>query len=71
MGGETHIMDLVKGATFLKENRPAIYSRLQELIGLVKIDEINDFKVNNAKNTLGIDSVTKHSLVRPYTHGQY
>jgi hypothetical protein len=28
LGGDTHVMDLVDGANFLKKNRPEIYKKL-------------------------------------------
>jgi hypothetical protein len=57
-------MDLVQGAEFLRTQKPHIYEKIQKLIGLLDIEEIEDFKLYNAKNTLGIESMTKHKLIK-------
>jgi hypothetical protein len=63
-GGDTHVMDLVLGAEFLKSQKPQVYEQVQKLTGLLNIEDINDFKLYNAKNTMGIESVTKHKLIK-------
>ena len=65
MGGDTYVMDLVGGAKFLKYKRPEIYERLKELVGLLNLQEINDFKLYNGKNVLGIPTTTHHQLITP------
>lgn len=57
-------MDLVLGAEFLKNQKPQFYEQVQKLTGLLNIEDINDFKLYNAKNTMGIESVTKHKLIK-------
>jgi hypothetical protein len=57
-------MDLVLGAEFLKNQKPQVYEQVQKLTGLLNIEDINDFKLYNAKNTMGIESVTKHKLIK-------
>jgi hypothetical protein len=57
-------MDLVKGAEFLKAHKPQIYGQVKKLIGILNVEEIEDFKLYNAKNVMGIESVTKHKLIK-------
>ncbi len=57
-------MDLVRGAEFLKTQKPKIFEQIQKLIGLLNVEDINDFKLYNAKNTMGIESLTKHKLIK-------
>lgn len=57
-------MDLVLGAEFLKTQKPQVFEKIQKLIGILNIEDINDFKLYNAKNTMGIESVTKHRLIK-------
>lgn len=47
-------MDLVEGANFLRTKKPTLYNRLKELLGVLNIEDINDFKLYNAKNTMNI-----------------
>ena len=53
------MIDLVR-ASFFEIIQTPVYERLKGLIGVISFDMIEDFVLFNAKNYLGIESVTSH-----------
>lgn len=59
-------MDLIQGAAHIRKNHPKLYQRLQGLYATLDLEDIDDFKKYGAKNTLNVETVTKHQLIRPF-----
>lgn len=59
-------MDLIEGAAYIKKKHPQLYNKLINWYGVLDLEDIDDFKKYGAKNTLDVETITKHQMIRPF-----